>query len=560
MDKRTDKGDQKQKGSDELDLTALRDFNFAANWSESAAPPVRKEESGRSDGEIRERRPHRRPAGSKGMPSHWGHRNEPRSRGGRPPRRGLDQRRQQAPDAVLLREYPFEIQLFPDEPVLETLTKAMRQSIRTYELFEVARLILEKNDRFHVSFRFKQDPGTKLFQAVPDGVPFTSEEAAVDHVVRTHLDRFFEIEEVDAEPPKGNFQFIARCTLTGDFLGPPNYHRYQTTLLQYHQEHFPEMPIENFRASIETVADEEEIEKWMQSMTKQNRYKIIGEETILETPEDARAYLLQHKKNEVVRATKNVRFLGKELDKITDPAIRPYLLAYIDYQRRFPLDTANSLRGRLRRQHFFIYKKGSRGISYVCAAKRQYRRPDQVFSETIGDLIRFLEKNELIYAKDLSEKMLGIPTPAAESDTKPTAEEEEKLKRLHLDLRWLVSEGYVTEYSDGRLLVHPVSELPTRTEPQKKAESEPENQPKAKSPAAEEKSSEKPAETAESPSEGSTAEAVDESESNESETVEPESPSADLTEPPVQSPAEDDPSVEGSVSEPSGEFTGRAQG
>src|SRR5690625_1846355 len=158
MDKRTDKGDQKQKGSDELDLTALRDFNFAANWSESAAPPVRKEESGRSGGGRRERRPDRRPAGTKEMRSHGGHRNEPRSGGGRPLRRGRDQRRQEAPGAVLLRENPFEIQLFPDEPVLETLTKAMRQSIRTYELFEVARLILEKNDRFHVSFRFKQDP------------------------------------------------------------------------------------------------------------------------------------------------------------------------------------------------------------------------------------------------------------------------------------------------------------------------------------------------------------------------------------------------------------------
>ena len=35
------------------------------------------------------------------------------------------------------------------------------------------------------------------------------------------------------------------------------------------------------------------------------------------------------------------------------------------------------------------------------------------------------------------------------------AEDELKLKRLWMDLRWLVVEGYVTEYSDGKLFAPP---------------------------------------------------------------------------------------------------------
>ncbi|MGB0419347.1 MAG: hypothetical protein ACPGF8_07135, partial [Opitutales bacterium] len=41
----------------------------------------------------------------------------------------------------------------------------------------------------------------------------------------------------------------------------------------------------------------------------------------------------------------------------------------------------------------------------------------------------------------------------AESEVKPalTEAQESELKQLKMDLRWLVTEGYVTEYGDGRL-------------------------------------------------------------------------------------------------------------
>ncbi len=73
-------------------------------------------------------------------------------------------------------------------------------------------------------------------------------------------------------------------------------------------------------------------------------------------------------------------------------------------QRRFPLDTANGLRGRLRRESFTIFKKGSKGISYVCAVKRKFRIPGQVFAESIGTLIAFIEAHPMVRASELPEK------------------------------------------------------------------------------------------------------------------------------------------------------------
>jgi hypothetical protein len=77
----------------------------------------------------------------------------------------------------------------------------------------------------------------------------------------------------------------------------------------------------------------------------------------------------------------------------------------------------------------------------------------------------------MIHVKDLPLKFLGIDIAAAMAATplpegatpsqsqSPFAvlppDQGEKLRRMNNDLRWLVTEGYVTEFSDGKLFAPP---------------------------------------------------------------------------------------------------------
>ena len=197
--------------------------------------------------------------------------------------------------------------------------------------------------------------------------------------------------------------------------------------------------------------------------------------------EEARAFLLANAKEKAVRAVDNVRFHGRLIEKLPPGEIRRAVEGHVERQRRFPLDTANALRGRLRREGFTIFKKGSRGVSYVCAVKRRFRVPGQVFSESITALIDFIEKHPLIHVKDLPRELLGIElgapaggsTPPVEGQPAAPApapalspEQAEKLRKMNNDLRWLVMEGYVTEFSDGTLFAPP----PMSPQAQKKAD------------------------------------------------------------------------------------------
>jgi len=583
----TPSNDKPAKDFNKIDLAQLQSFSFGTQWSQdketsdnSGGPresrrddrPRREGPSGGAGGAPRDRRGFRKPAGpgeGGGAPAPTGdapsaaprerreaghdsrgpRREGPVSGGGGAPRgdfRGGQQggpRREGGPrfgpreGGFAPREQGpyvspfFNVTFYPDDTGFSALAKAIRASCRTYELFEIARVIIGKNDRFIAVVQHKQAEGAApaakpapFAISVPDGIPFENEAAALNHVFEKHFGQFFDKTEVEIDAPKGNFQVVNKCTVTGELLGPPNYHRYNQIVQQHHAAHI-KLPFEVYRGKIESVREPEAIAQWLEKMKKTTRYTwklsaaaaapapvaavepVEGEVAPEAAPtpeaapsvsfdsiEEARAYLLANAKDKVVRTVESVRFSGKNLETLPQGELRRTIEGALERQRRFPLDTANALRGRLRREGFTIFKKGSKGISYVCAVKRKFRIPNQTFSDSIGALITFIEKNPMIKASDLADKFLGFSAPAkpaapaegaeAAAVTAPTLSPEQtaKLNRLNGDLRWLVSEGYVTEFIDGRLFA-PAPVVESRKKEIEGAEHDPENFPEV--PAAE---------------------------------------------------------------------------
>lgn len=665
-----------------LDLTQLQGFSFGTQWTQDKSSPA--DRQGRGEGgdrprrddrreggagpggpDRRDRRTFRRPAGPgtdapAGAPAGGGGAGGERREfaGDRPPQRdgpggnfrGAPRRdgpggdrgaprysqggygqggRGGSPERGPYESPYYAVTFYPEDTSFNTLVQTIRKSCRTVELFEIARTVVAKTDRFVVVVAHKNAGGGEqdrrgsdaggartsdaaaetpakarlVFHiSVPDGIPFESDEAAVAHVLSKHLDKFFETSEAEVEPPKGNFQVINKCGVTGELLGPPNYHRYNQIVQQHHAAKLASrMPLEAFRSRIETVRDPEVVAQWLAKMKKTTRFtwktgakpapaasqpaipfsgpvetvasaeKAPPGETAapleaaapaaaaapetsptaeapvtspapaapatpttptFDTLEDARMYLLTSARDKVVRTTETARFHGKVAETMPPGEIRQAVEGALERQRRFPLDTANALRGRLRREHFTIFKKGSKGVSYVCAVKRKFRIPGQTFADSIGALIGFIETHPMIRASELGSKFLGLAqvapakpveargpatdssAPASESprpEPSLSIDQRAKLSRMQGDVVWLVREGYVTEFIDGRLFAPPPM-VEARKKEVEAEEHDPENFPDV--PATESPVSRPPAgEAAGSPAEtgGSGAESAAES-------------------------------------------------
>ena len=520
-----------------LDLNALSGLDFGPNWADENAKPARQKNydshgkgprrrvgGGGGGGAPRDRRSGgARPSGGRDDRDRRGN-SGPRSgpQNGPRGRRDEGRGRHAAPKPF---EPTIKVDLYPQDEAFEALINRLRSSARTYQLFDIAHLLLEKPDRYIVVVSPKvvkaadsAEPA-QLYYSVPGHLPFETEEDAINYVINHHLDLFFEIEEIEVEAPKGNFPIVNRCTITGELLGPPNYHRYQEFLQRHYAARITGMSFERFSSKVEGVKDQEQIDAWMESMKKGARYKVKdhqeGEPESLETLEAARFFLLQHRKDKVVGSGESVRFAGRDIERLPKGDIRRSVEAYVENQKHFPLDSANNIRGRLRRHKFAVYKKGSKGVSFVCAVKRKFRDSKTVFTDSISDLIDFIEKHPDMPASKLPKEYIGIDTEkqkpeelkmteaeveaaakakaeaeaaaqakaesadaataeteAAEVETPSIAEDakasteatpklelsaddEKKLRQLMLDLRWLITEGYVTEYGDGRLFAAP---------------------------------------------------------------------------------------------------------
>ena len=546
-DKQTETPKTAKPAKQALDLNTLSGLDFGPNWADESAKSGRtknfdsfgsgkggkgRRSGGSGGGATRDRRSGGRPSGG-----HSGRRDgqsdrrgqgAPRGRGeGRYDSRSEGGRGRSAAPAYF--EPTIKVDLYPQDEAFEALINRLRSSARTYQLFDIAHLLLEKPDRYIVVVSPKPVKGKEpapLYYSVPWHLPFETEEDVINYVMANCLDQFFEIEEIEVEPPKGNFQMVNRCTITSELLGPPNYHRYQEFLQLHYAARITGMSFEQFTARIESSKEQEHIDAWLESMKKGARYTVKdhqeGEPDSLETLEAVRHFLIQHRKDKVVGSGESVRFAGRDIERLPKGDIRRSVEAYVESQKRFPLDSANNIRGRLRRHKFAVYKKGSKGVSFVCAVKRKFRDSKTVFTESIGDLIDFIEKHPEISASKLPNEYVGIDTEkqkpealkmteaeveaaakakaeAAEAEaianaaadspkseategTEKVAEAEEvsptitkdatasteaqpkvelseedqkKLRQLMLDLRWLITEGYVTEYGDGRLFAPP---------------------------------------------------------------------------------------------------------
>ena len=468
---------EQQEESNPLDLSDLSSFSFGTEWTDAGEKTRgdRKTASGRSPGQ--QRRPDRRkggapkqtrdrrPEGRRGPSgerrdrhgrnsSRSGERNDNYNRD----RHGKYEGRQGRPQFDRPYESSiFEVGFYPDDNGFATIIKALRTNHITYELFEVARIFLEKSERYVASVTRKAAEGERAEQvavAIPDGMPFETEEEAIQHVISNHVDAFFDQEEIETEPPSGNFPFVNRCGLTKKILGPPNYHRYEEFLNQHFQTQISNASFERFQSAIVQDRDEEAVNEWRESMKKTIRYSTKTQEgdtasETFDTLKEAMVYLRTTQRDKMVKTVNYARVPGVTLDKFPNSEASRAVGGELARQRRFPLKTANLIRGRLRREKFSIYKRGSKGVTYICAAKRNFRKPGQVMSDSLDRLIHFVEINANVKVKELPsqfESWLKEKHPDAEYDE----------KKLFQDLHWLIADGYITHFADDSLVAQPV--------------------------------------------------------------------------------------------------------
>jgi len=395
--------------------------------------------------------------------------------GKRPFDKRKDFRRNEAPQRPPLE---LDLSIQPEKNGVESLARQIKHTGRAYPLFDIARLILAKPERYLVVLKTrKKEDGSiaqPLFFCQVDETVWLSEDQAVDHVLSRHFSTFYKTEKTEIDPPKGTYTFVAQCGMSDQILGPPNYHGYQEKLRSLHADRFSRLPFDVFKSRVKIVHDEEVVKQWLDDQSWKTEYIAINlpEEAKLESREAVREHFRQHHLSNLIARVDNVALKASVFSKKTPPRMQNLVRYELDDQRRFPLKVVNVLSQEFS-SHGLQFFKRKKSVTHVSVSRPHHLNLDQTpVSDSIRDIVTFVVGNQDCTRRMILDKFVPEPDKPKSAEALPEGDSPEAEPPLSpertavlSDLHWLVHQGHVVEYANGQMEIAP---KPQPMQPKKK--------------------------------------------------------------------------------------------
>ena len=335
------------------------------------------------------------------------------------------------------------IRFLPYSPAFDSVVAQIKSTSVAYSLFALARLFLEKPERYNVRFAAKAE--SPLYQLGENGAVSLERDFLERNAFRFAHEDFYKIDVTQSEPIKGNFSNVARCRLSGTLLGPTNYHSYQPRLRNLYEQRFSRrMSFTDYQRNIEIVSDPALVERWKEDARKVTTFTTSREETPATFPSGAEAerHFRSNYLPGLLNSVEEVTIGGVLSRRLPDRMLNRAIEEAWTRETRSPSNLIQELAAQLRQAGLNVFRH-RRGMLFVSTIRMRPFVHDQAgVSPSVNAILRALAAKPGINRKELAEKL-----------TVDLAIEEAESRKLTLasDLRWLISEGHLIEFNDGSL-------------------------------------------------------------------------------------------------------------
>jgi hypothetical protein len=379
------------------------------------------------------------------------------------------------------------VTFLPDENGVESLARQVKVTGRAYPLFQIAQIVLAKPERYAVQLGVKKNAdGTvkqSLFVCALDDTPWLSEDEAIAHVLKIHFATFYQAERTATEPPKGKYTFVAQCGLSGKILGPPNHHDYQNQLRKLHAERFSRMPFDVFKSRVKIVRDEEVVKKWVEEQSFKTEYTCLNvpEPLKLGSLEEVEKHFRAVHKDTIIKPVESHTVGGVVSRNLRSRELQRLVRNDWERQKYFPLQLATGL-SRQFTTHGLHFFKVNKTFTHVSVARPQFLDLETTpVSENIKRIVGHINAHPKCTRRQLIEALAPSPRKPTVIEIKPAAspvvapapaanevaaapqespaapappaadEPTPEQTAIIADLHWLVHQGHVLEFADGRM-------------------------------------------------------------------------------------------------------------
>jgi hypothetical protein len=352
----------------------------------------------------------------------------------------------------------IQVAFTPDDKGVDSLARQIKMTGRSYPLFDIAQMILQKPERYSLTLTVKKKPdgaiAQPLFVCALDDTVWLSEEEAVRWIFEKHFETFYQPDKTKVDPPKGTYTFVAQCGMSGTILGPPNYHDYQVRLRKLHAERFSRMPFEAFKARVKIVKDEETVKKWVEEQSWKVEYVCLNlpEPLRLGSREEVEKHFRETHLPNIVKQVDTARLSGTASRGVRSPDLARLLRVRWEEQRRFPLQIATVLSQQFAARGLQFFKVG-KTITHVAIARPHFLDMEATpVSEGVRKIVEYINAHPKINRRELMSALAPAATPAEATTAQPEeVEPTPEQTAVIADLHWLIHQGHVIEFANGTL-------------------------------------------------------------------------------------------------------------
>ncbi len=258
--------------------------------------------------------------------------------------------------------------------------------------------------------------------------------------------------------------------MSGAILGPPNYHDYQNQLRKLHAEKFSRMPFDMFKSRVRIVKEEAVVKKWIEDQSFKTQYICLNvpEPLTLPTLEEVEKHFRATHKDSIIKPVETLTVAGLASRSLRSSGLQRLIRQEWEQQKFFPLPIATKLSQQFA-HHGLNFFKVNKTVTHVSVARPQFLDLETTpVSENIKRIVEFINANAKCTRRKLIETLAPTPkptvieikpdvtpAPAAEAGAKPAEpkapEATPEQTAILVDLHWLIHQGAVLEFADGRM-------------------------------------------------------------------------------------------------------------
>src|SRR6266516_1654245 len=353
-------------------------------------------------------------------------------------------RHSQGTHAPITRPPPeITIRFLPYSLSFENVVAQIKSRSVAYSVFALARLFLEKPERYGVSLPAKAE--SPLYRLGDNGAISLDREFLERNAFRLAQEDFYKIDITQSDPIKGNFSNVARCRLSGTLLGPTNHHNYQPQLRSLYEQRFSRrMSFADYQRQIEIVNDLALIERWKEGARTVTTYTTSREETpsTFSSAAEAERHFRSNYLPGLLHGVEEVVIGGVLSRRLSDRVLNHAAEDAWAREARSPSNIMQELASRFRQAGVNVFRH-RRGMLFVSPIRvRPFVHAQAEVSSSVNAILGALAAVPGINRKEIFEKLI--------TDVASEGADSRKLA-FASDLRWLINEGYVIKFNDGSL-------------------------------------------------------------------------------------------------------------